>query len=616
MAGVTISYKGSQIASMISTGTKTLTTSGQYCEDNITVGYSAPSLESVTINAGNLLSQNTTFNSSNLVLYENNNFSKSQAVPSYAKWFDSFTPINLNEKIHLYMNISFLCSDIDETIIIDCDYTVSTNVTSLSFTSSSQSSNIKYFNIYYYSSNELRFGFAKKNGNTENVQITGQIIVTKVVDGIDTINLNLIDNPQYLNIYKSLAYRSQIKASDVGVSEWCNSLSSIYSFQFAGQPLSGDFIFNNVTKVEQYAFTATYINGFTGVYGPYNLTFPALLSTTGKAPFGSNRGLVSINCPILQSIGSYTFISCASLSYLSFPSCTYISNSAFYSCPRLVSISFPLCETIGYGAFQGCSNLLTVDFPLCTSIHQYAFASCSQLININIPKCELIDTAAFSSCKNLTTINFPSCTYISNNAFYNCSSLENINLPLCSIISTAAFQYCIKLVSVSFPSCISIYNNAFQGCSLLNTVNFPICEYIGPSAFYNCSNLVNLNFPVCISINSSAFYNCNSLNNVNFSTCEYIGSSAFTSCKNITIISFPKCISIGAYAFYNCNKLVSAYFMGSSIPSVGTTIFGNTPMSSTAYLGYYGSIYVPASLLASYKTATNWVTYSNRMVGI
>ena len=74
MAGVTISYKGSQIASMTSTGTKTLTTSGQYCEDNITVGYSAPSLESVTVNAGNLLSQNTTFDTPDLVLYQNDNF--------------------------------------------------------------------------------------------------------------------------------------------------------------------------------------------------------------------------------------------------------------------------------------------------------------------------------------------------------------------------------------------------------------------------------------------------------------------------------------------------------------------------------------------------------------
>lgn len=56
--------------------------------------------------------------------------------------------------------------------------------------------------------------------------------------------------------------------------------------------------------------------------------------------------------------------------------------------------------------------------------------------------------------------------------------------------------------------------------------------------------------------------------------------------------------------------------MGSSIPSIGTGIFANTPIANTTYLGYFGSIYVPASLLASYKTATNWATYSSRMVGI
>lgn len=56
--------------------------------------------------------------------------------------------------------------------------------------------------------------------------------------------------------------------------------------------------------------------------------------------------------------------------------------------------------------------------------------------------------------------------------------------------------------------------------------------------------------------------------------------------------------------------------MGNLIPSIGTNIFAYTPMSSSSYLGYFGSIYVPASLLASYKTATYWSQYSSRMVGI
>jgi len=43
MAEVEIAYKGSLIASMDATGSKTLTTSGKYCEDDIAVYYSRPS---------------------------------------------------------------------------------------------------------------------------------------------------------------------------------------------------------------------------------------------------------------------------------------------------------------------------------------------------------------------------------------------------------------------------------------------------------------------------------------------------------------------------------------------------------------------------------------------
>lgn len=42
MSNVSINYKGSEIASMDASGTKTLTTRGKYCEDNITINYTEP----------------------------------------------------------------------------------------------------------------------------------------------------------------------------------------------------------------------------------------------------------------------------------------------------------------------------------------------------------------------------------------------------------------------------------------------------------------------------------------------------------------------------------------------------------------------------------------------
>lgn len=43
MSDITISYKGSSIATMDASGTKTLLTEGKYCEDDITIDYTQPS---------------------------------------------------------------------------------------------------------------------------------------------------------------------------------------------------------------------------------------------------------------------------------------------------------------------------------------------------------------------------------------------------------------------------------------------------------------------------------------------------------------------------------------------------------------------------------------------
>ena len=70
--------------------------------------------------------------------------------------------------------------------------------------------------------------------------------------------------------------------------------------------------------------------------------------------------------------------------------------------------------------------------------------------------------------------------------------------------------------------------------------------------------------------------------------------------------------------FSDCKQLKSLYLMGSVRCSITiSSIFIGTPFNVSSYLsGEYGSIYVPASLLNSYKTATNWSRYSSRFVGV
>lgn len=241
------------------------------------------------------------------------------------------------------------------------------------------------------------------------------------------------------------------------------------------------------------------------------------------------------------------------ISSISMPNVTLVGSSAFLSCRNLTSISFSLCTSVGNYAFSGCSNLSSVSLPVCSSLGQYAFAD----------------------CRKLTSLNFPECLAIGSYAFYYCS-----------------------FTSASFPKCISIHANAFYYCHQIETMNFPSCTYIGGSAFSYCSRLTSLSLPLCQSI---------------------LGYT-FNYCSNLSTISLPKCSNIGGnLAFANCFKLLSLYLMSTSVVGLANvSAFASTPISNytTSTGGVYGSIYVPSSLLASYKVATNWANYSDRMVGI
>jgi hypothetical protein len=207
-----------------------------------------------------------------------------------------------------------------------------------------------------------------------------------------------------------------------------------------------------------------------------------------------------------------------------------------------------------------------------------------------------IGIAAFYGCRSLTTVSIPAATYIGDYAFYGCSSLT----------------------TASFSAVTSIDYGAFEDCSSLTTVSFPKAITIGNYAFDYCSNLTTTSFPATTSIGNYAFHHCNSLTIVSFPEATYIGNSTFYGCSSITIANFPVATSICSCAFRNCYNLKSLYLTGSSVCKLSASnAFTSTPIGGySASAGTYGSIYVPASLLTSYKKATNWTYFSSRFVGI
>jgi hypothetical protein len=192
-------------------------------------------------------------------------------------------------------------------------------------------------------------------------------------------------------------------------------------------------------------------------------------------------------------------------------------------------------------------------------------------------------------------------------------------------IRTYCFAICVNIQSVSFPACQTIETYAFASCSNLQKAYFPVCSKCLNNAFGNCKKLTEVYLPLVSSIYTTTFSGCTSLNTVSpFTECAYVAGNAFNNCNYISVLSFPKLKSFQGTAyntstFYKCYRLLSLYLLSNAVVTLGNSgIFNSTPIAGyTNYTsGVYGSIYVPSSLLTSYKAATNWTYFSDRFVGV
>ena len=339
------------------------------------------------------------------------------------------------------------------------------------------------------------------------------------------------------------------------------------------------------------------------------------LSAIGSYAFFQNPNLMAVNLPKCTSIGSLAFNGCLNIIDISLPKCTQVGSSAFYSCNGLTELNLPECTSIGSGAFQYCRNIAEINLPKCTYIDMSGFASCSALTNVNLPECLSLNTGAFSSCSRLTFISLPKCLSIGDNAFFQCYALSSVYMPNVSSLRSI-FPYCSGFKEFTGPNVLSVYGT-FMACQNLSSVVLPKCTHIGTQTFQNCQSLTYVSLPECVYVGDYAFAYCYKLPEIRLPKCGSIGYSAFSYCSELKAVYLDVCSRIERYAFTYCSKLESVYLLSTSVCSlVQYTAFNYTPISNSTYLGYFGSIYVPASLLTAYQTSTTWSMFSSRFVGV
>lgn len=261
------------------------------------------------------------------------------------------------------------------------------------------------------------------------------------------------------------------------------------------------------------------------------------------------------------------------------------------------------------------------------------------------------DDSAYKAfvARSTNTPTFPNgITEIGNYACYYWSALTLSSLPdTITRIGNNAFYYCTGLTLSSLPDSVtSIGSGAFSGCSGITLSSVPSgVTLLETSVFYNCTGLTVFSLPSSVtSISGSAFYNCTGLTTItasgvvtnlaqaSFNKCTSLVRAEFpnatltscspvfgsttpsNACRKLETVDLGNTMSLAANAFANCYKLQTLVLRRTSVVTLANvSAFVSTPMRG--YNSLTGTVYVPNSLISSYKTANNWKTlYDNGTV--
>ena len=168
----------------------------------------------------------------------------------------------------------------------------------------------------------------------------------------------------------------------------------------------------------------------------------------------------------------------------------------------------------------------------------------------------------------------------------------------------------------SFSYCVmgSLSNNGIVYCNMLQAVEIgKNVTSIGTYAFGSCSSLSSVSIPSSVtSIEYYAFGSCSSLSSVSIPQgVTSIGTYAFQNCYSLSSVSIPQGVtSIDTNMFGYCYGMaIYDFTKHTSVPTlVNTNAFSSIPSDCV--------IKVPSSLLEEWKSATNWSTYADKIVGV
>lgn len=173
------------------------------------------------------------------------------------------------------------------------------------------------------------------------------------------------------------------------------------------------------------------------------------------------------------------------------------------------------------------------------------------------------------------------------------SSLTLLNAPNLESVSVDGCREIGQVGELHFPNLTSIAMQGFMSAKMTGFIaEHSSSSMLGYSSIAGCANLKYLIMPRFTNMHSGT------------------GNGNFTGCTALELVDIGAInLSGGSNTkahFYNCQVLRTLILRHTSVVTIGSTTFGNTPLRG--YNGLTATVYVPSSLAESYKTASNWST--------
>ena len=304
------------------------------------------------------------------------------------------------------------------------------------------------------------------------------------------------------------------------------------------------------------------------------IILPRNLREISYKTFSGCINLRSVDLSNVETIGSYAFTGCSSLSAIgSLDNATVIGSEAFSGCESLsCEINLMSIQVLG-NAFSGTPIKKVATGKGLRDLSISAFSGCTKLeeaiIDGTFSEGSTVPYWCFQSCESLRRVAIIANLHFEERweyrpiTFSGCHNLEELVLgDSFEYIAASAFAELQNLKKVVFSSNMkSIHRNAFNGCSSLNEISFENVTSIGEFAFCNCRSLPkDLNLPNIVSLDYDVFEGCTSLETVTLGSHLHLTDRSTkmfmwcTALKSATIIGDGEC-ALPNYTFYGCTNL-------------------------------------------------------------